>query len=386
MSPAAEPTEDRKVDGRPHPGLPRHLWSRQFYTGVLGSDDGPYIRRVLIAIGLIAFAYTLWSIGRVLLLAFGAILIAVLFNGLAALIARRTPVPERWSLAVGIVTTAVLFVGFFAVFGAQLGEQVRQVIDRLPAATDAIGERFGTPDVTQRLEDAVAAGANANVMSRVAGIGVTILGILGDFVLLIVAGIYLASAPRLYRGGAAKLFPPAQHDSIYEAFDAVAVALRLWSGGQLLAMLLVGLAAATAFWLVGLPLPIALGLIAGLTNFIPFLGPILGSLPALIFASTISSAALIWTVVAVVAIQQVEGNVITPMIQRRAVDLPPALALFAIVVFGVLFGFFGVLLAVPLAVALMVLVKKVWVRETLGEETSLPGERDELASDDPSDN
>jgi len=382
MSPAAEPTDDGKVDGRTHLGVPGQLWSRQFYTGVLASNDGPYVRRVLITIGLIAFAYTLWLVGRVLLLAFGAILIAVLFNGLAAVIARRTPVPERWSLAVGILTTAVLFVGFFAVFGAQL--QVRQVIEQLPAATDAVGERFGTPNVTQRLEDAVATGANTNVVSRVAGIGVTILGILGDFVLVIVAGIYLASAPKLYRGGAAKLFPPAQHDSIYEAFDAVAVALRLWSGGQLVAMLLVGVAAATAFWLIGLPLPIALGLIAGLTNFIPFLGPILGSLPALIFASTISSAALIWTVVAVVAIQQVEGNVITPLIQRRAVDLPPALALFAIVVFGVLFGFLGVLLAVPLTVALMVLIKKVWVRETLGEETSLPGERDEVAVHNPS--
>ncbi len=165
MSPAAEPTDDGKVDGRTHLGVPGQLWSRQFYTGVLASNDGPYVRRVLITIGLIAFAYTLWLVGRVLLLAFGAILIAVLFNGLAAVIARRTPVPERWSLAVGILTTAVLFVGFFAVFGAQLGEQVRQVIEQLPAATDAVGERFGTPNVTQRLEDAVAAGANTNVMS-----------------------------------------------------------------------------------------------------------------------------------------------------------------------------------------------------------------------------
>ncbi len=383
MSTAPQPGLSSKVGIRPDLDRAGGSWPYRLSGGSLRAEDGPYIRRVLIAVCLVGFTYLLCSIGRVLLLVFGAILLAVLFNGLAAVIARRTPVPSRWSLLVGLATLAVLFCGFFALFGAQIGEQVRQVLDQLPTATDAIGERFGIPNATQRVEDAVAAGANTNVLSRVAGIGVTILGILGDFVLVIVAGIYLASAPKLYRGGAAKLLPPAQHENVYEAFDAVAVALRLWSGGQLVAMFLVGIAAGIAFYLIGLPLPLALGVIAGVTNFIPFLGPILGSIPALIFAATISSAALIWTVVAVVAIQQVEGNVITPLIQRQAVDLPPALALFAIVVFGVLFGFLGVLLAVPLAVALMVLIKKLWIRESLGEETTLPGEIKETAESAP---
>ena len=111
-----------------------------------------------------------------------------------------------------------------------------------------------------------------------------------------------------------------------------------------------------------------------LTNFIPFIGPILGAIPALIFALAIDVETVLWTAGATVAIQQLEGNIMTPLIQRQAVLMPPALALFAIVIFGLLFGLLGVFLAVPLAVALLVLVKKLWVRETLGEHTVVPGE------------
>jgi predicted PurR-regulated permease PerM len=359
--------------------IPRANWSHRFRSGALAREDGPFIRRVLIAIGLFGLAYFFWSIGRVLLLAFAAILIAVLLDGLAGLIARWTPVAKRWALPAAVLIVAAVVLGSVLLFGAQIAGQIRQVLDQLPAAADAVGERVGIPNATARVEDAVAAGAKNNIMSRVAGIGFTIIGVASDLLLVIVAGIYLAASPAVYRSGVAKLFPPSKHDNIFGAFDAVAIALRLWSGGQLVAMLLVGVATGVAFWLIGLPLPLALGAIAGLTNFIPFIGPILGSIPALIFASTIGSAALIWTVVAVLAIQQVEGNVITPMIQRRAVELPPAVALFAIVVFGLLFGVLGVLLAVPLAVALMVLVKKLWVREALGEHTNLPGEQDAAA-------
>ena len=348
-------------------------WSRHFRRDALGRD-WDFIRRVLIAIALVGLAYFFWSIGRVLLLVFAAVLLGVLFRALADLIARYTLVSHAWALFLAVLLTFVLIVGFLLLFGAQVGGQAQQMARQLPQATEAIGERFGVPNAMNRVEEAVQANASGNVLSRVAGLGFTVLGVIGDIVLVIVAGIYLAANPTVYRHGMAKLFPPAQHDRLLDAFDATATALRLWSGGQLIAMLLVGAAAGLAFWLIGLPSPLMLGIIAGLTNFIPFLGPILGSVPALIFAATLGASEVLLTIGAVVLIQQLEGNLITPMIQKRAVSMPPALALFAIVVFGLLFGLLGIFLAVPLAVAIMVLVKKLWVRDALGEQTSLPGE------------
>ncbi|MXQ11748.1 AI-2E family transporter [Microvirga makkahensis] len=84
----------------------------------------------------------------------------------------------------------------------------------------------------------------------------------------------------------------------------------------------------------------------------------MGAVPALVFATTMDLATLLWTAAAVMIIQQLEGNVIRPFIQQRAVSMPPALVHFAIVVFGVTFGWLGILLAVPLAVAITVLAKK----------------------------
>jgi predicted PurR-regulated permease PerM len=336
--------------------------------------DWDFVRRFLIALAILGLAYFFWSITSVLLLIFVAILIAVLLSAFADLIARRTPVPKGWSLTVATLVVAALLGTFLYLFGAQLGGQLGQVARQLPEAIDAVGARFDIPDAAEKLEEVVQSNADGAALSRAAGLGFTVLGIVADLVLVVVAAIYLAADPDLYRRGATKLFPPSQHERIFDAMTVTGNALRLWFGGQLVSMALVGTLSGLAFWWIGLPSPLALGIIAGVTNFIPFLGPILGSIPAVVFAFTIDMNAVLWTVGAVTVIQQIEGNVIMPIVQRRAVSMPPALALFAIVVFGLLFGFLGIFLAVPLTVTLMVLVKKLWVRQTLGEETSVPGE------------
>jgi predicted PurR-regulated permease PerM len=140
-------------------------------------------------------------------------------------------------------------------------------------------------------------------------------------------------------------------------------------------MVIVATMSLIAYWGIGLPSPVALALIAGVTNFIPYLGPFLGAIPAVIFALTMDVNTIIWTLGAIVVIQQVEGYILTPLIQNRVVLMPAALVLFSIVVFGFLFGAWGVVLAVPLTVALSVLVKKLWMREVLGERTVVPGEK-----------
>jgi len=335
--------------------------------------DQDYVRRLLITLAAVGIAYFLWVISDILLLIFAAILLAVLLRFLADLMTRYTPVPQRWSLTVAILFVAVLVVGFLGLFGTQLGGQVTQVVENLPQAINAAGDRIGISNASAELEEAISSGAGG-ILSRLAGLGSTVVGALANLALVVVAAIYLAADPTLYRCGAIKLLPPSQHGRILDAMDVTGNALRLWFGGQLVTMSLVGVVSALAYWWIGLPSPLALGIIAGATNFVPYLGPILGALPAMVFALATDLTTALWTLGAVVAIQQVEGNVITPFIQQRAVSLPPAVVLFAIVVFGLVFGLPGVFLAVPLTVTLMVLVKKLWVRQVLGEETPVPGE------------
>ncbi|MBM1173750.1 AI-2E family transporter [Microvirga arabica] len=342
--------------------------------------DWDYLRRLLLTLVVLGLAYFLWRISGILLLLFAAVLLAVLLRAFADLIARHTPIPEQWTLTAAILIVAILAAAFLVLFGSQIWGQIAQVFERLPDAIDAVGSRIGISNASEELESTISSNLGPGVLSRAAGLGYTVAGALADLALAVIASIYLAADPRLYRRGVAKLLPPSQHARIFDAMDVTGKALRLWFAGQLVTMVLVGLASGLAYWWIGLPSPVALATIAAVTNFVPFVGPILGAIPALVFALTMDLQSLLWTVGWILTIQQIEGNVITPFIQKRAVAIPPVVVLFAIGVFGLLFGLPGIFLAVPLAVAITVLVKKLWVRQTLGEDTSVPGE--ETPSDD----
>lgn len=233
----------------------------------LGGDrlrhDGDYVRRLLITLAMIGLAYFVWLVSGVLLLAFAAVLLAVLLRGFADLIGAYTPIPQRWALTAAIIVVAIIPATFLALFGTQIGGQVVQLSETLPQAIDAAGSRIGISHASEKLREAIAAGTGSGILSRAVGLGYTVLGALADLVLVLVAAIYLAADPRLYRRGAAKLLPPSQHQRVFDAMDVTGNALQLWFGGQLITMTLVGLLSALAYWWIGLPSPLALGLNPG---------------------------------------------------------------------------------------------------------------------------
>lgn len=138
-------------------------------------------------------------------------------------------------------------------------------------------------------------------------------------------------------------------------------ALRGWLLGQVVSMSLVGVLTGIGLRLLGVPLVLSLSVLAGLPDFIPFIGPVIAAVPAVLMAATVGPSIALYTVLLYIVVQQIEGNVIQPLVQRWAVALPPALGLIAVVAFGTLFGVLGLVFAVPLAVALRALVQKLYV-------------------------
>ena len=192
---------------------------------------------------------------------------------------------------------------------------------------------------------------------------------------MLVGGIYLAANPRMHVHGVDRLLPPARRVTVLRAMHDTGNALRLWLIGQGVVMLSMGLMMWAAYAWLGLPSAAALALIAALADFVPFIGPVLGALPALVIASAIDMQTLPWTLGAVVVAQQIESYALMPFVQRRAVKLPPFIGLFSIVVFGTLFGLIGIILAVPLAVAVMTLVQRLWVKGVLDEQAEVLGQQ-----------
>jgi predicted PurR-regulated permease PerM len=191
-------------------------------------------------------------------------------------------------------------------------------------------------------------------------------GLLGSVVVVVFIGLFTAISPETYRAGVLSLIPHERRDRVGEVLDEMAAALRWWLVGQLAAVVLIALTTWAGLWLIGMPGALLLGLQAGLVNFIPYLGPVIGAVPILLAAMAQGTDMVLWALGVHLVIQTVEGYVLTPMIQARAVDVSPVLTLGAVMVFGALFGALGIALATPLVAALQVAVVRLYVEDRLG--------------------
>lgn len=331
--------------------------------------DAAFVRRLLWVLLIVGLAWLVVELSGLLLLVFGAVLVAVIFNALADPIARITRLPERWALLVAVLLIFSV-VGFSAwLFGAHVSAQFKELQDTLPRAWQTFEGWLGNSALGERL---LAAGrdwtpSGAGLVRNVSSLAAATAGALVNLLLVVVAGIYLAAQPRIYRTGALQLIPPQSRTAGRDAMAAAGRGLRQWLRAQLVGMVAIGVLTTAGLWLIGLPSALALGLLAGLAEFVPIVGPIIAAVPALLIALTVGTDTVVWTLILYLTIQQIEGNVIMPIVTRKAVELPPALALFSVVALGVLFGPLGVLFAAPLAVVLFVLVRELYVKRTLGE-------------------
>ena len=189
----------------------------------------------------------------------------------------------------------------------------------------------------------------------------TVLGALTGALIILFAGVFLAVNPRVYLDGFVELVPPRGRERVRNALLEAGTMLRRWIGGMSISMLVIFVLTTSGLWLLGIPAFLALGVIAALLVFIPFVGPILSAIPAMALALTISPAMALWVALLYFGIQQVESNALTPLVMNKAVELPPALILLFQMAMGVLFGFIGLLVAVPLLAAGKVLVQRLYV-------------------------
>lgn len=338
-------------------------------------SDRLFVRRVLIVLGLTLLFFVAWQLRTIMLMLFGAIVVATVFRAVADRIAKLTGCPTGIATALAILLVLGTLLGLAALFGAQLAQQIQTLRVTIPAAWRSFEAWVGDLGLGLQLRQLVesmrpAGGGSLSAFGRMI---LAVGGGIADVVVVIVAGIFLAAQPRFYSTGAIKLVPAGKRDLAREAMEESEHALRLWLKGQLIAMTVVGLLTGLGLWALGMPSALALGLLAGLLEFIPFAGPILAAIPAVLLAFAASPDLALWVILLYVAVQQFEGNVLTPLVQQFAVDLPGVILLFALLAFGSLFGALGVILAAPLAVVTFVLVKRLYVIEALHTPTPIPG-------------
>ena len=347
-----------------------------------------FTKRVLITVGIVLmmllFVLLFYLAIDVFLLVFAAILLAIFLHGLANLLGRYTKLSEGMSvLLVSLVLIAVL-AGAISLLAPSVAEEVRHLRDELPrsaqqASTYISQFGWGRTIIEQMPSaDEVVQKVDASSMAtRVGGYFSSTLGAIANFFIVILLAIYLATEPRFYARGITKLFPPKHRPRGYEVLTEIGDTLSWWLIGKVASMIFIGLLTWIGLSILGVPLAFTLGLIAGLLSFIPNFGPIFSAVPAILLGFIDSPIKALYVLILFIIVQIIESNVVTPMIERRTVELPPALTIVAQLALGVLIGGLGLVLATPLLAVVMVLVQTVYIQDVLGDRDREVNEKPE---------
>lgn len=316
-----------------------------------------------------AVALAIWLLSSLVLVVFMAVLLAVILRGASDGLAARTRAPPNLMLAVVSIGFAILVIGFLYYVGPRLAAQSQDLWQRMHTTIDWLRLNYGgTPFGRMISAHWASAGSFTSDFSRYAGLlATTTLGSLVTAVILIVTALYLAISPGIYIAGTVRLFPLAYRPHAMRVFRAVGRTLRWWVLGQLVDMTAVGVLTGIGLALIGIPLALALGVLAGLFTFVPYFGAIVAAVPAAVVALTVSWRAALWVVLLFLGAHSIEGYIISPLVQRRTVALPPALSILSMALFGTLFGPLGVILGTPIAAVLMITVREAYVGAVLGD-------------------
>lgn len=339
--------------------------------------DAAFLKRVFLALFAVGIVLLAWYLRGILLLAFAAVLIGILLTTIAGFVSRVLRLPHSVSVTVAVIALLALFATGFVLFGVQIMTQFTEITQTLPKSMarlqQYLQQREWGAQLLRAFEDFDLARARGTIMSIVQTSVSSLMDVTANLLVVFFGALYLAAQPRFYKAGLEQLVPASRRRQAQELLDTTGLALRQWLIGQILVMILVGTLVTIGLWLMDVRAALALGLIAALLEFVPIIGPILAAIPGVLFALSDSWALGFYVALFYIAVQQVEGYVIYPLIQRSTVDLPPILAIFAIVTFGLIFGTLGVLLAAPLTVLIMVWIKVLYLRDTLHEKVKLPG-------------
>ena len=388
------------------PTIPTPLAVRERRRRAVGWQSKDVLRTAALVMAMYVILRLLWFANALFLTAF----VGILF-GLA--VSSGVDHLTRWRIPRGIGAALVVlsFLGLLVGFGAWVAPTIRaqsvELRHRLPEAVDRLdawvnrhnsglmGSLLGppsTPSVRRDSTTPVSAATTAPDTTSASPLrdrlgkqmsGATrylfpflssTLAALGGVLIIIFLAIYIGADPEMYHRGLMQLFPVRARRRAGEVLSAIATALRRWLVTQLIAMVVIGTVTTIVLLLLGVKAAFALGILAGLFEFIPTIGPILSALPAIAMGFLDSPEKALYVALAFWAIQFTENHLLIPLLMKGGVDAPPALTILSQALMAILFGFVGLLCAVPLLAAVLVAIKMLYVEGVVGERVSVANE------------
>ncbi|ESA32364.1 membrane protein [Leptolyngbya sp. Heron Island J] len=324
-------------------------------------------------ISILATFYILWSIRAIVLLVFMAVVVAIALNSLVRRL-QQTGIPRRFAvpivLTISFLVITLFFLGVVPPFIEQFSDLTQLIINgarTLPETLNDLEARFlpeqlRFPDLDEFLDWATSPdSALLDVFNNFFSFFNSSLRVLLQVLLVLILSLMFFGNPTIYRNSLLRLMPSFYRRRADGILQDCEVALCNWLGGIVLNSVFIFSLSFIGLWLLGIKLVLAHALIAGVLNFIPNVGPSL----SVIFPATVALLSpdpwkIVPVIVWYVIIQQIESYWLTPTVMARQISLPPAFTLIAQICFATIFGFLGLVLALPLAV-----VAKIWMQELL---------------------
>ncbi len=336
-----------------------------------------FAKRVLITVGIVVpILLIIWLIGAIfelVLLLVAAVLIHCFFNSFAQFIHRTTNLPKRWSKLASVIIVLGVVVAANLLLAPHIASQVKQLTNQLQqgfGGARSFLQQFwwGSFLLSQMPE-------NLNQFmqdhSYFMGFFTSTLGVIANIYIVLLLAAYFLVNPFPYANGLVALFPKEKRDRIQKTIYKVYRTLQLWLEGKLISMLAIAILTTSGLYLLGFPLALVLGIMAGLLGFIPNFGPIIAAIPAILIAFTQGPNAVLYVILLYIGSQALESNVLAPIVQRYMIYLPFAMILIAQVVFGLLAGILGLIFATPIVAGLIVAVKMLYVHDVLDDEEAV---------------
>ena len=317
-----------------------------------------------ILIGLVGLIWLFVATFNISLLFFGGLLIAILIVALSKRLEKMTGW-KRW-----LTTTLSILLSFGVLglliwlIGATLQNQFNELSSKLPEMISKAKEYLKDSSIGTRVLDSIyETGDNVNLGSMTQKIFKSTFGVFGDIYAVLFLGIFLAVTPKEYYTGTLKMFPTHTKQRARELIGGIYFNLKTWLKSQLLEMLVMFVLTAAGLLILGIDLWLILALIAALLCFIPNIGPVLAVFPMVLVGFLDGPSMALWVFITFMIIQLIETGAIGPYIRKKMLSLPPALVLFFQLVLGSLTGMWGILLATPMLLVIIIFIKYLYLGE-----------------------
>lgn len=337
-----------------------------------------YTHKVWQTVAIVALLVVVILIARVafnvLLMVMAGALIATFFHGFGDVIQRYTRLGRRPAMIMAVAGSFALLGLLLWFMGTTIQHQVAELSDKLPNTVNNVKAKMATSPIGHKILESLSGDNSQKLMSTAQSFFSTSFGVIGDIYIIMFLGIFFTSSPSLYKNGILVLVPAAHKEKGKHIMNRISLSLKGWLKGMMISMVLVTILISLGLTIIGLPVAMVLGLITGILELVPNFGSVVAMIPGVLLGLTISTNTGIIVALLYITSQTITANIVNPLIQKKMINLPPALTLISQLIMGAISGALGIILAVPLLAITIILVDELYVQTIDGGKVTDEGE------------